>query len=234
MAITKVIREAARYAKNNAPKRVSAKNSRKAANDAKKRGTTRRTEKSLADKAELRKTQREKISTKLTKTPPKNSKDLAKLKADIAKTNRTMTTAQLAKKFPKSKAAKKSLLRKYGIPLGVISSILAGSTLLNKNEKVAKKVVAKPAAKKEEPMKRRFRAGPTAGSGLGGQRRSGTLRGKNVVANPPKRKNEDTAKRPRRPSGPSMTSMVAKAPKPRNKNVTKRPKRPSKQGSFGR
>ena len=105
------------------------------------------------------------------------------------------------------KAAKKSLLRKYGIPLGVISSILAGSTLLNKNEKVAKKVVAKPAAKKEEPMKRRFRAGPTAGSGLGGQRRSGTLRGKNVVANPPK---------------------------PRNKNVTKRPKGPSKQGSFGR
>jgi hypothetical protein len=105
------------------------------------------------------------------------------------------------------KAAKKSLLRKYGIPLGVISSILAGSTLLNKNEKVAKKVVAKPAAKKEEPMKRRFRAGPTAGSGLGGQRRSGTLRGKNVVANPPK---------------------------PRNKDTAKRPKRPSKQGSFGR
>ena len=56
-------------------------------------------------------------------------------------------------------------------------------------------------------MKRRFRAGPTAGSGLGGQRRSGTLRGKNVVANPPK---------------------------PRNKDTAKRPKRPSKQGSFGR
>ena len=225
--VARVIREAVRYAKNNAPKRVSAKNSRKAANDAKKRGTTRRTEKSLADKAKALKTRREKINTKLTKTPPRNSKELAKVKADIAKTkrkppkgipipNKTMTTAQLAKKFPKSKAAKKSLLRKYGIPLGVISSILAGSTLLNKNEKVAKKVVAKPvakkvvakpAAKKEEPMKRRFRAGPTAGSGLGGQRRSGTLRGKNVVANPPK---------------------------PRNKDTAKRPKRPSKQGSFGR
>ena len=214
MAITKVIREAARYAKNNAPKRVSAKNSRKAANDAKKRGTTRRTEKSLADKAKALKTRREKINTKLTKTPPRNSKELAKVKADIAKTkrkppkgipmpNKTMTTAQLAKKFPKSKAAKKSLLRKYGVPASIIAGVLTGSTLLNKNEKVAKK----PVAKKEEPMKRRFRAGPTAGSGLGGQRRSGTLRGKNVVANPPK---------------------------PRNKDTAKRPKRPSKQGSFGR
>ena len=36
------------------------------------------------------------------------------------------------------------------------------------------------------------------------------------------------------PGRPTMTSMVAKPPKPRNKNVTKRPKRPSKQGSFGR
>ena len=38
----------------------------------------------------------------------------------------------------------------------------------------------------------------------------------------------------RGPGRPTMTSMVAKPPKPRNKNVTKRPKRPSKQGSFGR
>ena len=36
------------------------------------------------------------------------------------------------------------------------------------------------------------------------------------------------------PGRPTMTSMVAKPPKPRNKNVTRRPKRPSKQGSFGR
>ena len=162
MAITKVIREAARYAKNNAPKRVSAKNSRKAANEAKKRGTIRRTE-----------------EVKPKRKPP--VKDVV----------------------PKSKAAKKSLLRKYGVPASIIAGVLTGSTLLNKNEKVAKK----PVAKKEEPMKRRFRAGPTAGSGLGGQRRSGTLRGKNVVANPPK---------------------------PRNKDTAKRPKRPSKQGSFGR
>ena len=42
--VARVIREAVRYAKNNAPKRVSAKNSRKAANEAKKRGTIRRTE----------------------------------------------------------------------------------------------------------------------------------------------------------------------------------------------
>ena len=164
--VARVIREAVRYAKNNAPKRVSAKNSRKAANEAKKRGTIRRTE-----------------EVKPKRKPP--VKDVV----------------------PKSKAAKKSLLRKYGVPASIIAGVLTGSTLLNKNEKVAKKVVAKPAAKKEEPMKRRFRAGPTAGSGLGGQRRSGTLRGKNVVANPPK---------------------------PRNKDTAKRPKRPSKQGSFGR
>ena len=113
---------------------------------------------------------------------------------------------KMSKAFQTKSGAKK-LLKKYGIPASIIAGVLTGSTLLNKNEKVAKKVVAKPAAKKEEPMKRRFRAGPTAGSGLGGQRRSGTLRGKNVVANPPK---------------------------PRNKNVTKRPKGPSKQGSFGR
>ena len=102
------------------------------------------------------------------------------------------------------KAAKKSLLRKYGVPASIIAGVLTGSTLLNKKDK---KPAAKKEAKKETPMKRRFRAGPTAGSGLGGQRRSGTLRGKNVVANPPK---------------------------PRNKDTAKRPKRPSKQGSFGR
>ena len=43
--VARVIREAVRYAKNNAAKRVAAKNSRKAANDAKKRGSIRRTEK---------------------------------------------------------------------------------------------------------------------------------------------------------------------------------------------
>ena len=102
------------------------------------------------------------------------------------------------------KAAKKSLLRKYGVPASIIAGVLTGSTLLNKKDK---KPAAKKEAKKETPMKRRFRAGPTAGSGLGGQRRSGTLRGKNVVANPPKRKNKDTAKKPRRPSRPSMTGF---------------------------
>jgi len=161
--VARVIREAVRYAKNNAPKRVSAKNSRKAANEAKKRGTIRRTE-----------------EVKPKRKPP--VKDVV----------------------PKSKAAKKSLLRKYGVPASIIAGVLTGSTLLNKKDK---KPAAKKEAKKEEPMKRRFRAGPTAGSGLGGQRRSGTLRGKNVVANPPKRKNKDTAKKPRRPSRPSMTGF---------------------------
>ena len=157
--VAKVIREAVRYAKNNAPKRVSAKNSRKAANEAKKRGTIRRTEE---------------VATK--RKPP-------------------------VKGGSTTKGGAKKLLKKYGVPGAIISSILAGSTLLNK-----KKAVAKKEAKKEEPMKRRFRAGPTSSS-LRGQRKSGTLRGKNVTAHPPKRKNKDTAKRPTRPSGPSMTGF---------------------------
>ena len=40
------------------------------------------------------------------------------------------------------KAAKKSLLRKYGVPASIIAGVLTGSTLLNKKDK-------KPAAKKE-------------------------------------------------------------------------------------
>ena len=148
--VAKVIREAVRYAKNNAPKRVSAKNSRKAANEAKKRGTIRRTEE---------------VATK--RKPP-------------------------VKGGSTTKGGAKKLLKKYGVPGAIITSILAGSTLLNK--------------KKAEPMKRRFRAGPTSSS-LRGQRKSGTLRGKNVTAHPPKRKNKDTAKRPTRPSGPSMTGF---------------------------
>ena len=107
------------------------------------------------------------------------------------------------------KAAKKSLLRKYGIPLGVISSILAGSTLLNKNEKVANK---SKATKTKTP---------------GPGNKSNAPNPFNNINPPAKRKG---------PGGPRMTSMRAPStgPKPRNKNVTRRPKRPSKQGSFGR
>jgi len=47
-------------------------------------------------------------------------------------------------------------------------------------------------------------------------------------------KKKPTSTKRKGPGRPTMTSMVAKPPKPRNKNVTKRPKRPSKQGSFGR
>lgn len=101
----------------------------------------------------------------------------------------------------KTKSGAKQVLKKFGVPAAIIAGVLGGSTLLNK-----KKAVAKKEAKKEEPMKRRFRAGPTSSS-LRGQRKSGTLRGKNVTAHPPKRKNKDTAKRPTRPSGPSMTGF---------------------------
>jgi len=100
----------------------------------------------------------------------------------------------------KTKSGAKQVLKKFGVPGAIIAGVLA-------TRDTKKATTKKPAAKKETPMKRRFRAGPTAGSGLGSQRRSGTLRGKNVVANPPKRKNKDTAKKPRRPSRPSMTGF---------------------------
>mgnify|MGYP003116503532 CR=1 FL=1 len=101
---------------------------------------------------------------------------------------------------PTTKSGARKLLKRFGVPGAIIAGVLA-------TRDTKKATTKKPAAKKETPMKRRFRAGPTAGSGLGSQRRSGTLRGKNVVANPPKRKNKDTAKKPRRPSRPSMTGF---------------------------
>ena len=100
---------------------------------------------------------------------------------------------------PTTKDGARKLLKRFGVPGAIIAGVLA--------TRDTKKATTKKEAKKETPMKRRFRAGPTAGSGLGSQRRSGTLRGKNVVANPPKRKNKDTAKKPRRPSRPSMTGF---------------------------
>ena len=57
---------------------------------------------------------------------------------------------------------------------------------------------------------------------------------KSNAPNPFNNKNKPTSTRRKGPGRPTMTSMVAKPPKPRNKNVTRRPKRPSKQGSFGR
>ena len=108
---------------------------------------------------------------------------------------------------PINKGGIKKALKKFGVPGKIIAGVLA-LTAANKlsNKPKAKKA---PAAKKETQMKKRFRAGPTAGSGLGGQRRSGTLRGKNVVANPPKRKNKDPKVdlKKRGPSGPRMTGF---------------------------
>tara|TARA_R110002111_G_scaffold256059_1_gene322779 strand:- start:9 stop:551 length:543 start_codon:yes stop_codon:yes gene_type:complete len=114
---------------------------------------------------------------------------------------------KMSKAFQTKSGAKK-LLKKYGIPLGVISSILAGSTL-NKNEKVANK---SKATKTKTP---------------GPGNKSNAPNPFNNINPPAKRKG---------PGGPRMTSMRAPStgPKPRNKNVTRRPKRPSKQGSFGR
>ena len=57
---------------------------------------------------------------------------------------------------------------------------------------------------------------------------------KSEMVSPYTSKSKPTSTRRKGPGRPTMTSMVAKPPKPRNKNVTKRPKRPSKQGSFGR
>ncbi len=107
---------------------------------------------------------------------------------------------------PTTKGGARKVLKKFGVPGKIIAGVLAVAGGVGVSRKLNKKD-KKSAAKKETPMKTRFRAGPTAGSGLGSQRRSGTLRGKNVVANPPKRKNKDTAKKPSRPSRPSMTGF---------------------------
>ena len=128
--VARVIREAVRYAKNNAAKRVAAKNSRKAANEAKKRGTTRRTEKI----ASTRLKNRESINTKINKAPPAKRKELFKkltgTKAYKKSEKDFKNLVKNAKPLPKT--AKKSLLRKYGVPAAIIAGVLGGSTLLNK------------------------------------------------------------------------------------------------------
>ena len=171
--VARVIREAVRYAKNNAPKRVSAKNSRKAANDAKKRGSIRRTEK---------------VKTK--RKPPKGIPIPPK-------------PEKMSKAFQTKSGAKK-LLKKFGVPGKIIAGVLALTAANQLNKPKTTKTKTK-----------------TPGSG----NKSNAPNPFNKINPPAKRQG---------PGRPTMTSMVAKPPKPRNKNVTRRPKRPSKQGSFGR
>ena len=163
--VARVIREAVRYAKNNAAKRVAAKNSRKAANDAKKRGSIRRTEK-------------------------------VKIKNE--------TRGSTTKGGVTTKSGAKKLLKKFGVPGKIITGVLA----LTAANQLNKPKTTKTKTKTPRPGNKSNAPNPF------------------TKINPP-------AKR-RGPGRPTMTSMVAKPPKPRNKNVTKRPKRPSKQGSFGR
>lgn len=103
-----------------------------------------------------------------------------------------------------TKGGAKKLLRKFGVPGKIIAGVLALTAANQLNKPKTTKTKTK-----------------TPGSG-----------NKSNAPNPFTKINPP-AKR-QGPGRPTMTSMVAKPPKPRNKNVTRRPKRPSKQGSFGR
>ena len=183
MAITKVIREAARYAKNNAPKRV--------------KQVTRSPKGKRADVRAARLEQRrgntktrfveEKVKTK--RKPP--TKDVKPPKGEKIKKGGVTT-----------KGGARKMLRKFGVPGKIIAGVLA---LTAANQ------LSKPKATKTK----------TPGPG----NKSNAPNPFNNINPPAKRQG---------PGRPTMTSMVAKPPKPRNKNVTRRPKRPSKQGSFGR
>jgi len=110
---------------------------------------------------------------------------------------------KMSKAFQTKSGAKK-LLRKFGVPGKIIAGVLALTAANQLNKPKTTKTKTK-----------------TPGSG----NKSNAPNPFNKINPPAKRQG---------PGRPTMTSMVAKPPKPRNKNVTRRPKRPSKQGSFGR
>ena len=110
---------------------------------------------------------------------------------------------KMSKAFQTKSGAKK-LLKKFGVPGKIIAGVLALTAANQLNKPKTTKTKTK-----------------TPGSG----NKSNAPNPFNKINPPAKRQG---------PGRPTMTSMVAKPPKPRNKNVTRRPKRPSKQGSFGR
>ena len=110
---------------------------------------------------------------------------------------------KMSKAFQTKSGAKK-LLRKFGVPGKIIAGVLALTAANQLNKPKTTKTKTK-----------------TPGPG----NKSNAPNPFNKINPPAKRQG---------PGRPTMTSMVAKPPKPRNKNVTRRPKRPSKQGSFGR
>ena len=174
MAITKVIREAARYAKNNAPKRVSAKNSRKAANDAKKRGSIRRTEK-VKIKNETRGSGKRK-PPKGIPIPPKPEK--------------------MSKAFQTKSGAKK-LLKKFGVPGKIIAGVLAltAANQLNK-PKTTKTKTPGPGNKSNAPNPFNNINPPAKRKGPGGPR----MTSMRAPSTGPKPRNKNETKRPTRPS----------------------------------
>ena len=135
-----------------------------------------------------------------TRTRFVNEKVKTKPKPPVKNETRGSTT----KGGVTTKSGARKTLRKFGVPGKIIAGVLALTAANQLNKPKTTKTKTK-----------------TPGSG-----------NKSNAPNPFTKINPP-AKR-QGPGRPTMTSMVAKPPKPRNKNVTRRPKRPSKQGSFGR
>jgi hypothetical protein len=110
--VARVLRQAVKYAKNNATKKVSGKDSRKTLNDAKKRGTTRTTETVNAPKFQQQ------------KTPPKVEKiSKTQVNKDFKELIKNTTTK---KGGDVSKNSVINALRKMGTKGKTAAAILAG------------------------------------------------------------------------------------------------------------
>jgi hypothetical protein len=187
--VARVLRQAVKYAKNNATKKVSGKDSRKTLNDAKKRGTTRTTETVNAPKFQQQ------------KTPPKVEKiSKTQVNKDFKELIKNTTTK---KGGDVSKNSVINALRKMGTKgktaaaiLAGGAGLLAGSTMMG--DKKPKESLA-PESKTLEPKIPERRKGPSGP----------TMTSMSAPSTGPKPRNKDEKVdlKKRGPSRPSMTGF---------------------------
>jgi hypothetical protein len=179
--VARVLRQAVKYAKNNATKKVSGKDSRKTLNDAKKRGTTRTTETVNAPKDKKPHLKAENFNTskdfKERNTTPKGG--------DVSKNS---VINALRKMGTKGKTAAAILAGGAGL--------LAGSTMMG--DKKPKESLA-PESKTLEPKIPERRKGPSGP----------TMTSMSAPSTGPKPRNKDEKVnlKKRGPSRPSMTGF---------------------------
>jgi hypothetical protein len=177
--VAPVLRQAIKYAKNNATKKVSGKDSRKTLNNAKKRGATSVTDKkptatSVTDKKPTATSVTDKKPTATSVTTPKGG--------DVSKNNVIKT------------------LRKMGTKGKTIAAILAGGAgLLAGSTMMGDKKSLAPEGKTLGPMKPERRKGPSGP----------TMTSMSAPSTGPKPRNKDEKVdlKKRGPSRPSMTGF---------------------------